>query len=78
VSALDQLREAIAITLSLDPAEVTETTRQEETGNWDSLAHVNLMVALEETFGVQLEPEDFPRLTSVSAILTYLRERGIT
>jgi acyl carrier protein len=78
VSAFDRLRETLAITLNLDPAEVTETTRQEETGNWDSLAHVNLMVALEETFGVALEPEDFPRLTSVSAILTFLRERGIT
>ena len=34
------------------------------------------MMALEQTFDVQLEVEDFPRLTSVPAILDYLKHAG--
>lgn len=35
------------------------------------------MVALESNFDVSLEVEDFAALTSVPAILNYLRSRGI-
>jgi acyl carrier protein len=35
------------------------------------------MMALEQTFGVMLEVEDFPRLNSVPAILQYLAQQGI-
>jgi acyl carrier protein len=43
---------------------------------WDSLAHVNLMMGLEQTFDLFLEVEDFTQLTSVPAILEYLKEQG--
>lgn len=73
----EQLRELIAITLKIDPAIVTETSGAKTIPAWDSLAHVNLMVALEQTFDIELEPEDFPRLTSVPAILSHLACLGI-
>jgi acyl carrier protein len=34
------------------------------------------MVALEDTFDIRLEPEDFPKLTSIKAILAHLRAAG--
>jgi acyl carrier protein len=45
---------------------------------WDSLAHVNLMMSLEQSFDLSLEVEDFGELTSVAAILKYLEEKGET
>jgi acyl carrier protein len=35
------------------------------------------MMALEQTFGVFLEVEDFPKLVSVPAMLQYLKAQGI-
>lgn len=77
MSVLEQLREAIATTLNVDPSEVTEASSDKTLPAWDSLAHVNLMVALEDTFDIQLEPEDFPKLNSVQGILAHLAALGI-
>ena len=44
---------------------------------WDSLAHINLIVAPESSFDVTLEVEDFAALISVPAITDYLKNRGI-
>jgi acyl carrier protein len=77
VSRFEQVRDAVATTLNVNPKTITQTTRQEDVGTWDSLGHVNLMVALEGVFGLELEPEDFPKLTSIPAILAYLQEQGL-
>jgi acyl carrier protein len=45
---------------------------QEDLENWDSLQHLNLMLALEQEFEVTLDVDDLATLTSVPAILKYL------
>ncbi len=77
MSAFDQLRDTMAASLGVTPDLILENTRQKDLPKWDSLAHINLMVALESNFDVSLEVEDFAALTSVPAILDYLRSRGI-
>ena len=77
MAVFEQLRDVIATTLKVPPARITERTKDEELAAWDSLGQVNLMMALEQTFGVTLEVEDFPRLNSVPAILQYLAQQGI-
>ena len=52
-------------------------TKAEDLAAWDSLGQVNLMMALEQTFDVFLDVEDFPTLNSVPAILKYLKEHGV-
>ena len=77
MSVFEQLKEAIAHTLNVSPEAITRTSTHDDVAGWDSLGHVNLMMALEQTFDVQLEVEDFPELNSVPAILSYLRQHGI-
>lgn len=40
---------------------------------WDSVGHLNLVLALEGEFGVQFEAEEIPDLVSVGAIRRRLR-----
>ena len=77
MSIFKQLHEVITTTLKVQPEKVTETTTNENLAAWDSLGHVNLMIALEQTFDIFLDVEDFPTLISVPAILKYLQEHGI-
>ena len=77
MSTFDRLRDAMAATLKVSPDTITDTTKDKDVAAWDSLGHVNLMMTLEQTFGVFLEVEDFARLNSVPAILGYLRGQGI-
>ena len=73
-----KIQPLIAHTLKLPPDKITRETSDKDLAAWDSLAHVNLMMGLEQTFDLFLEVEDFPKLTSVEAILEYLKEHGVT
>lgn len=42
---------------------------------WDSVAHITLLSAISEDFGVELEPEDFEELTSFALIVDHLENR---
>jgi acyl carrier protein len=72
----EKTRDVIATTLKVTPEKITRETSDKDLAAWDSLAHVNLMMSLEQTFDLFLEVEDFSRLTSVPAILEYLGREG--
>jgi acyl carrier protein len=76
MTTFEQLQQVIATTLNIAPQKITETTTDEDIAAWDSLGHVNLMMALEQTFDVYLDVEDFPLLNSVPAIIQYLHKRS--
>lgn len=43
---------------------------------WDSMGHMEVMLSLEEQFGIGIDAEIIGSLTSVSAISSYLKENG--
>jgi len=43
---------------------------------WNSVRHVELVVALEERFGCMFDPEEVPELTSLQRIEEILRRHG--
>ena len=49
---------------------VTLASSAETISSWDSLKHMNLVLALEETFCVLFSEEQIAELTQVGAILT--------
>lgn len=43
---------------------------------WDSLSHVNLVLALEDTFEVRFSPAEIVELTSVKKVEDQLKRKG--
>ncbi len=43
---------------------------------WDSMGHMEVMLRLEERFGVEINAETIAQLTSLSTICAYLKENG--
>ncbi len=41
---------------------------------WDSLKHLEIIVTLEEEFGIKFAQEDIPKLNSMSAIVSKIKE----
>jgi acyl carrier protein len=72
----EKIQQVIATTLKVPADKITRETLDKDLVAWDSLAHVNLMMSLEQTFDLFFEVEDFTELTSVPAILEYLRREG--
>jgi acyl carrier protein len=52
----------------LDIDSVTDDDSMKTIGSWDSLRHLNLIMALEEHFGISFDPEEIPELNSVRTI----------
>ncbi|MCW5661959.1 MAG: acyl carrier protein [Burkholderiaceae bacterium] len=77
MSTFERLRNVIAATLKVSPSDIGETTRDQDLKQWDSLGHINLLMALEHEFGVYVEVEQFGELNSVPAILAHLKNQGI-
>jgi acyl carrier protein len=60
-----------------DPAlELTDETTAAELPGWDSLAHINVLFAIEETFGVRFRTEEFARLESICDLKRTLAAKG--
>jgi acyl carrier protein len=49
-----------------------------KTRGWDSMAQVDLLLSLEEKYGVRVPPDMFGELSTVPAILTFLNGGAAT
>jgi acyl carrier protein len=74
----ERVRHILAVVLEIPEHEVTERLSAEQTTNWDSIRHLDLVMALEEAFGVSFSSEELGALTSYHAIAEALGRRGIT
>ena len=68
----EQVKELISLTFNIPVSELPEDIRQEQVPGWDSVGHLNLMLAIEETFGVHVGIEQMAELISVSKIVSFL------
>ena len=53
---------------------ITAESSPETIENWDSMQHLNLVLAIEEKFGVQLDPEDIEQMKNVGAVATLVEK----
>lgn len=59
------------------PAAIKADTSPDTVSMWDSLNHLNLVMALETEFGIALTPEQVFDMRNVGVMQTILREHGI-
>jgi acyl carrier protein len=62
----------MATILQVPASDVTRETVREDLDAWDSVQHLNLMLAVEDEFGVSLDVDALQSLTSVPRLLEYL------
>ena len=74
---VDRVRKVLASTFQLPDDAVHDGMAYSDSKEWDSLNHINLMLALEEAFGISIADDDIVELTNVGAIERYLAQRGV-
>ena len=63
--------------LRIPQTDVIDALDMEETGTWDSLSHMQLIVAIESEYGVELSADDIVTMRSVGNIKNVLRSKGV-
>ena len=64
--------------LNVQESEIKENTKLKEDLGADSLDLFELVMALEEEFGVEIPSEDLESIVTVGDVITYLKNRGVT
>lgn len=74
---LEKVKEVIAEKLNADGVEITESTSFKDDLNADSLDLFELVMALEDEFGIEIPSEELEKLVTVGDVLDYLKDKGV-
>ena len=73
-STFEQVRSVASDIFGVPAGKITAESSPETIENWDSMQHLNLVLAIEEKFGMQLAPEDIEQMKSVGAIVALVEK----
>ena len=65
----------MAMELDVDESVLTQAATPDEILSWDSLKLLNIVVSLEQEFGIEIDPPDVERMVSVGDILNLVAEK---
>ncbi|RDU23318.1 acyl carrier protein [Anaerosacchariphilus polymeriproducens] len=74
---LERMKEIIAEQLNVETSEIKLTTNFKEDLGADSLDLFELVMALEDEYSVEIPSEELQELTTVEAVVEYLKSKGV-
>ena len=74
---LEKIKEMVSEQLNADAADITEETSFKEDLGADSLDLFELVMALEEEYGIEIPSEELEKITTVGAVIDYLKSNGV-
>lgn len=66
---LEQVRTVSADVFQVPAGQISPQSSPETLDSWDSVQHLNLVLALEQQFGVQFEPEEMDKMKNIGNIV---------
>lgn len=72
------LKKTIGNVLGIMPESINNETSMDNVKEWDSLKHLNLVLAIEHAFDITLTEEQTIEIISFALIKVVLSEHGIT
>lgn len=73
----DVLSELFAEVLEIDPAELNDESSPENVKEWDSLAAMKLVCAIEEKFKIQLSTKEIMKMSTIGLARKTLRSKNV-
>ena len=69
---IDKIRQIVSTVFEIPFDAVGMSTTSADVKAWDSVGHLNLVLALQEEFSITVPPRDLEKLGSVEAIVEYV------
>jgi acyl carrier protein len=70
-----EVAQIIRDVLELPALAVTERTTASDVAGWDSLNHINIIVAIEACFGIKFKTAEFERVKDVGMLIALIEEK---
>jgi len=74
-SVFEEVRNVASDIFRIPADKITAESSPETIENWDSTHHLNLVLAIEEKFGVRFEPEDIEQMKNIGAVAALVEKR---
>ena len=65
---MDKINQIIIETLKVSEEQSNQDLGMDDVANWDSLTHMNLIVAIEDEFGIELSGDDIAEMITFGSI----------
>jgi acyl carrier protein len=65
----------VADVLGVDPARISPASSPDTLESWDSVQHLNIVIALEQELGVRFTPEEIEEAVGVQAIVDLVERK---
>jgi acyl carrier protein len=75
---LQRLRDAFRTSLDLAPDAPVDDLQYQDNAQWDSLAHMSLVAAIEDEFGIMIDTDDVINMSSFTEAVRILGKYGVT
>jgi len=72
-----KLAQVIAQTLEMDLQEISIASSIDTVEKWDSVGHLEIILSVEQAFGVRFHTDDIPELVSVERLQHALQKEGV-
>ena len=72
---MDDVTRVLADVFGVDPRQIRPDSSPDTIEGWDSVQHLNLIIALEQEFGVRFAPEEIEEAVSVQAIADLVQRK---
>jgi acyl carrier protein len=70
----NRIRAVLAKELRVDPATIPDTASQLDLSAWDSFCHVNVVFAVEDAFGIDLDEEEMRTAVSIPLLVAAVQK----
>jgi acyl carrier protein len=72
---LERVRSIAADVLKVPAAKITPESSTETVEGWDSVQHLNLVLALEQEFSLQFDPEEIDQMNSIGRVASVVESK---
>lgn len=73
---IESIKEIVADILGLDPDEVDDEFSRETADNWDSLNHLRIVTAIEQSYSISLTMGEIENATSIRRIAEFVGSKA--
>jgi len=76
IHMLDKIRAVLAGVFNVEISDVSVELEFGDLPQWDSMGHMDVMMALEEEFGIEINAETISALTSIALITEHINHKN--
>jgi acyl carrier protein len=73
----EDIREIIGRNLMIDPARISDDLEYNSIPEWDSVAHMALVAAIEDAYDIMLDTDEIIAMSSVGQIREILKKHDV-